>query len=252
MLTRIYWFAFVFISVFFVFNLQTPLASTTAHVDYDGKSLSVHADGATLGQLLSLIEEQTGVRFSYDTVSAETIVYANFENNTLADGVKRILSQFSHAIVYNESGHIRTVLVLERQMASLQHHRNQDEMNVSPQPMNEVPLDEGPENNLSDNDLSTAGSEEEAETLSVQIPGQGPDGHLPPPGGEPVLQSEVPPGAENQNQLPPSMQDQDAGNIALSKTGEQVFFQSEEIDRIPDDDLSEPPDVYEKGPGLVS
>lgn len=251
MLTRIYWVAFIFISVLFVVNLQTPLASTTAHVDYDGKSLSVHADGAALGQVLSLIEEQTDVRFSYDTISAETIVYANFENNTLADGIKRILSQFNHAMVYNGSGHIRKVLVLNRQMASLQRHRNQGEVNVS-QPMDEAPLAEAPENDLSDNDVSAEMHNNEAKAFSVQIPGQGPDGNSPPPGGEPSLPSQAPPGAENQSQLPPPLLDQDAENMALSNTEEQGFFQPDDIDRIPDDDLSEPPDVYEKGPGLVS
>jgi len=241
MLTRIYWFAFVFISVLFVTNLQTPLASTTAHVNYDGKRLSVRANGIALGQVLSMVEKQTGVRFSYDTISAETIVYANFENNTLADGIKRILSQFSHAMVYNGSGHIRTVLVLGRQMASLQSHRTQGELYVS-QPVDEVP----------DNDVSAAIQDEEAEASSVQTPGQGPDGHFPPPGGEPSLPSEAPPGAENQSQLPPPLLDQDAENIALSNTEEQVFFQSGDIDRVPDADVSEPPDVYEKGPGHVS
>lgn len=244
MLTRIYWFAFVFISVLFVANLQTPLASTTAHVNYDGKRLSVRADGVVFGQVLSMVEKQTGVRFSYDNISAETIFYANFENNTLADGIKRILSQFNHAMVYNGSGHIRTVLVLHRQMASLGNHRNQGELYVS------QPVDEVPENDLSDNDVSAAIQDEEAEAFSELTPGQTPDGHLLPPGVEPSIPTQAPPGAENHLLQTPL--DQDTENIALSNTEEQVFFQLDDINRVPDDDLSDLPDVYEMGPGLVS
>ena len=250
MLTRIYWFAFVFISVCFVANLQTPLASTTAHVDYDGKRLSVRSDGVALEQVLSLVEEQTGVRFSYDTISAETIVYANFENNTLADGIKRILSQFNHAMVYDGSGHIRTVLVLDRQMASLQRHRNQGEVNL-PQPVDDVP-----ENDISDNDVSAAIHDEETEVLSVQTPGQRPDGHLSPPGGEPSLPSEVPPGAEIQSPLPPPLLDQGSESNPSSNTEDQVFSQSDDQtddqNRVPDDNVSGPPDVHDMSTSPVS
>lgn len=118
MLTRISWFTFVLISLFFIANLQIPAAATIAHVDFDGKRLSVHADGVALGQLLSTMAEQTGVQFSYDDLVADIVIYANFDSSPLPDGIRRILSQFNHAVIYDRSGQVKYVLVLRRQGAS--------------------------------------------------------------------------------------------------------------------------------------
>ena len=190
MLARMYWFALVLISIYLIINVQAPSASTTARVDYDGKRLSVHADGVALGELLSMVEKQTGVRFSYDDSLAETIVYANFENNVLADGIKRILSQLNHAIVYDGSGDIRTVLIVGCQMASLESQGNQEELYAS-QPENDISV--------------TLSEQEEAMPFSVQGPGQEPDVHLLPPGAETPIPLQIPPGAEVPipAQLPP-------------------------------------------------
>ncbi len=191
MLTKTCWFTFILMSISLIINLQSPIASTTADVKYDGKRLSVQADGVALGQLLSEVEKQTGVRFSYDDFLAETVVYANFENNTLADGIKRILSQLNHAIVYDGSGDIRTVLVVDRQMASLQSQRNQGELYAS-QPENDISV--------------TLSEQEEAVLFSEHGPGQEPDVHLLPPGAEAPISLQVPPGADdvpNPAQLPP-------------------------------------------------
>ena len=108
------------ISICFIFSTHSLQSATIAHVEFDGTRLSVRSEGIALGELLTLMEQQTGVRFSLDRMSAESIVYTNFENNSLAEGIKRILSQLNHAMVYDESGQIRTVLVLSRKTASLQ------------------------------------------------------------------------------------------------------------------------------------
>ena len=78
---KIYRFLIFLISIF---TLAVPqaLAVLPAQVNYDGERISVHADGVSLGQLLSLIEKQTGVQFSLNSLAAETIVHANFIINS--------------------------------------------------------------------------------------------------------------------------------------------------------------------------
>ena len=80
-----------------------------------------------------------------------------------------------------------------------------------------------------------------------QMPGQGPAGQLPPPGGGANLSSEIPPGAESQSPLPPPLLDQGSESNHSSNTEGQVFSQSDDQtddqNRVPDDNVSEPPDV---------
>ena len=128
MLTKIHWLTFVFIAICFIINPQSLTASTNAEVKYDGKQLSVHASGVSLDQLLTMVEKHTGIQFSYDDLAAETNVYANFDNNSLDEGVRRILLQFNYAVIYNGSGHIKNVLVLNRQMASSKNPADQTEL----------------------------------------------------------------------------------------------------------------------------
>jgi len=76
-----------------------------------------------------------------------------------------------------------------------------------------------------------------------QVPGQGPAGLSSPPGGGPNLPSQGPPGAEKQT-LPPPLLPQD--------TEVQVSPQPEDQNRVPDANLSGPPDVHNMNPGPVS
>ena len=205
--SRTCWFTFILLSISFIISFQNSSAATTARVDYDRNRLSVHADGIALGELLSMVEKQTGVRFSYDDLLAETIVYANFENNVLADGIKRILSQLNHAIVYDGSGGIRTVFIVGRQMASSESQRNQGKLYAS-QPENDISV--------------TLSEQEEAVPFSVQTPGQEPDVHLLPPGAEAPIPLQVPPGAELPipAQLPPGAGTTLPDQIAQGPSGE--------------------------------
>ena len=75
-----------------------------------------------------------------------------------------------------------------------------------------------------------------------QVPGQGPAGLSSPPGGEPNLPSEGPPGAEKQLLPPP---------LLLQDTEEQGSPQPDQ-NHVPDANLSEPPDVHNMNPGPVS
>jgi hypothetical protein len=232
MLTKIYWFTFVFIAISFITNPQSPTASTTADVKYDGKRLSVHADGVALGQLLSMVKKHTGIQFSYNELLAEMNVYANFENNVLPDGIRRILLQFNYAAIYDGSGHIKKVWVLNRQRGSSKSPVDQARLNTSQQEteINDMsgtfsdPVEAPPEDistTLPDPEQSSPFPEQvfEQGAKVLDIP-PGAEQHrayvdmIPPPGAEsvaPVVNQNLspPPGAEplapvvNQNLSPP-------------------------------------------------
>lgn len=202
-MTKIYWFTFVLISIAFMISPQSLPASTTADVEYDGKQVSVHANGVPLKQLLAMVEKHTGIQFSYDDWLAETNVYANFENNSLADGVRRILLQFNYATIYDESGQIKKILILKRQRASSKNSGDQIQLYASQQ---ETDINDKP-----DQAELPPLWEQPSEQFSEQISAMGPSGHdmpsganenvIPPPGEEalsPVVDPDVsaPPGAE--------------------------------------------------------
>ncbi len=223
---RNYWFTLVLVLLILSINVQGLSKSTNVRVDYDGKLLSVHAGGVALGQLLLMVEKRTGVQFSYDRLSAEKIVYADFENNSLVDGIKRILSQLNHAMLYDESGHVRTVLVLDRQLALREGPDKQRELYMS-QPNNDI--------------SETVLSKEKAEPLSGQGPGQGENSPPPPPPGpEDNVLLQGPPGAENR--LPPPLRGQSAESGFPSETAAQAFPPYPDQNRVPETSQSGSPD----------
>jgi hypothetical protein len=159
---KIYPVLIILISIFILAFPQAQAVLPT-QVDYDGERISVCADGVSLGQLLSLVEKQTGVQFFLNSLAAETIVYANFKNDSLSDGIKRILSKSNHAILYDGSGRIRTVFVFERQQALSKSFNNQKEQFYA---------------------------QKESESFSEQNPDQGPEGQRPPPWASQTLSPE--------------------------------------------------------------
>jgi hypothetical protein len=192
MLTKIHWFTFVLISIAFIINLQSPPASIAADVKYEGNRLSVHANGVPLEQLLSMVEKQTGIQFLYDDLLAETNVYANFENNSLDDGVRRILLQFNYAAIYNGLGYMKTVLVLNRQRASLKSPGNRIKLYAALQEtdINDIPDQlEPPPLDLS----VTLKDQEDARPFSEQLSEKGLSGHDMPPG---ATENVIPPPGE--------------------------------------------------------
>ena len=176
MSTKIHWLTFVFIATCFIINPQSSTASTSADVKYDGKRLSVHASGVPLEQLLSMVEKYTGIEFSYDDLLAKTNVYANFENNSLDEGVRRILLQFNYAVIYNGSGHMRTILVLDRRRASSKNPADQTELYASQQQtdIDDIPVSILEPVETPPNPISIALSDQEdAPPFSGEVTGQG-------------------------------------------------------------------------------
>ena len=213
MLTKIQWLAFVLISIAFIINPQNSTASTSPDVKYEGKRLSVHADGVVLDELLSMVAEQTGIQFSYDDLVADIDVYANFENSSLADGIRLILRQFNYAVIYDGSGHVKYVLVLNRQGAPSKIPADQTELyalqqdtdiNDTPEIFSEQPVQvEAPSDTISfpdpeqsspsSNQLSEQGTSEHDMSPAQYMP-PGAEYGIPPGGEAPlVVDPDLPP-----------------------------------------------------------
>ena len=207
MLKKIY--RFLILLSIFILAVTKALAATPAQVDYDGERISVLADGVSLGQLLPLVQKQTGVHFYWNRLlSDETIVYVNFKNSDLSDGIKRILSKFNHAMLYDGSSRICTVFVFDRQLALSKdstNHRAQYET----QDDTFMALNETEKSEAFQNDTFMAPNEtEENEALSDEIPDQGPEGLRPPPWvnvNEPPSPQGLPP--DSGNELASSLED---------------------------------------------
>jgi hypothetical protein len=81
-------------------------------VEVDGDRLSVHAEGIALDELLAVVEEVTGVEFTFTGSVATKKIFVDFRGLPLAKGIKKILHPLSCAAVYDDTGKIRKVVIL--------------------------------------------------------------------------------------------------------------------------------------------
>jgi hypothetical protein len=81
-------------------------------VEVDGDRLSVHAEGISLGELLEVVEEKTGIQFTFTGAGATKQIFVDFKGLPLAEGIKRILHPLSCAAVYDDMGKLRRVVIL--------------------------------------------------------------------------------------------------------------------------------------------
>jgi hypothetical protein len=238
----------VLIAILLATVCHSTALSSPARVDFDGKRISVAAPGISLGKLLSLVEKQTGVHFSLTAAVADTIVYVNFSNSTLTDGIRRILSHANHAMLYDGSGRIRSVIVFDRSSA----------FNAGSS-INLQPSESQPWHDMPENDTSVASYiPEETETPSVESPDQGPEGQRSPPGAD-VIISPQNTSPDSENKLPPPPVDVDGADNDSAKKDSQLQTRSvnpdaddtklsENFEKIPQPDESRVPQPDQKGP----
>lgn len=89
-------------------------ANSANPVEVDGDRLSVYAEGTTLGELLMLVEDLTGVQFTFDELVAESKIFLDFRGLLLSEGIKKIVYPLSSATIYDETSKLRRVIVLGR------------------------------------------------------------------------------------------------------------------------------------------
>lgn len=87
-------------------------ASGANPVGVHGDRLSVHAEGMALGELLMVVEDMTGVQFTFDELVAEKKIFLDFEGLPLSEGIKKIIYPLSYAAIYDDIGKLRKVIIL--------------------------------------------------------------------------------------------------------------------------------------------
>jgi hypothetical protein len=105
-------FAMLVLSVFISGDLCAANAANPVRVD--GDRLSVHAEGMSLGELLIAIEEKTGINFRFDELMTGKKVFVDFEGLPLSEGIKKIIYPLNCAAIYDETGKLRRVVILDR------------------------------------------------------------------------------------------------------------------------------------------
>ena len=80
----------------------------------DGNLLTVHAEGMSLGELLMVVEDMTGVQFAFNELIATEKIFLDFKGVPLPEAIKKIVRPLSFAAIYDGTGKLRKVIILGR------------------------------------------------------------------------------------------------------------------------------------------
>ena len=83
-------------------------------VEVMGDRMSVQVKGVPLGELLILVEDLTGVHFGFDELIAKRETFVDFEDLSVSEGIRKIIFPLSCAMIYDEMGKLRKVVILGR------------------------------------------------------------------------------------------------------------------------------------------
>jgi len=83
-------------------------------VEVIGDRMSVQVRGIPLGEVLIAVEDLTGVHFGFDELIAKRETFVDFEDLSLSEGIKKIIFPLSCAMIYDETGKLRKVVILGR------------------------------------------------------------------------------------------------------------------------------------------
>lgn len=89
-------------------------ANAESPVEVNGGRISVHADGIPLGELLTAVGAMTEVQFGFNESMAEEKVFVDFEGLPLPQGIKKIINPFNRAEIYDDTGKLCKVVILDR------------------------------------------------------------------------------------------------------------------------------------------
>jgi hypothetical protein len=92
--------------------LQASASKTRCQVGYIKDKLTVNVDNVTLGHLLAVIREKTGIEFVIDQGRSETPISIELGPLPVVEGVKRILSHSNHALLFGTNNKLIKVIIL--------------------------------------------------------------------------------------------------------------------------------------------
>lgn len=219
-------FAMLVLSVFISGNVCAANGANPVRVD--GDRLSVHAEGMFLGELLTVIEDMTGVQFTFDELVATDKIFLDFKDLPLTKGIKKIIYPHSYARIYDKTGKLRKVIILGRWKDSGVRAR-MERGNESPQSLRAGPLGSISFKPKGDSYSSTTSQGRPLVKRPVQFDapsGNGPpntqnkipedlpvpsvegSGHLPVPDSEGAVMEPLPVGQASPEGRPPNIRDE--------------------------------------------
>jgi len=83
------------------------------HVECDSDYIAVDIKEVPLKDLLSLVQEQSGIWFRGDETLLKRSVTIQFDKMTMTDGLKRILLSVNHAMVFDKAGKLRGIVLVD-------------------------------------------------------------------------------------------------------------------------------------------
>ena len=89
------------------------ITSAFANVKVEGDRISVDAKGIALGELVKEIKNSTGIEFELSKTLMEKKISVSFKELSLPEGLKKIIDPLNYAVVYDPSGMISKVIIID-------------------------------------------------------------------------------------------------------------------------------------------
>jgi hypothetical protein len=105
--------------------------SSPPRVAVVGDRISVQASGTPLGEVLTNIEQITGIEFEVDEGLLEEKIFVDFKELSLPEGIGKLLPSNSHAIIYDSSGKIDKVVIVARDKSADMIRRKANDQNAA-------------------------------------------------------------------------------------------------------------------------
>ena len=98
----------------FLFPSSSLASEIKRGIDYAENHLSAHVFRGKLGEVLLAVTEKAKIKFLLNEAIAKEEVSISFERLPLQEGVKKILHQFSYAMIFDSSGQLKSVFVWKK------------------------------------------------------------------------------------------------------------------------------------------
>jgi hypothetical protein len=207
-----YWIAIVLLfEALFIRSSGPPLLHAAGHSEAPAFSLDVR--GAPLGEVLKKISDDTGYQITVDSEWAGWPVSGSFKNLPVNLGLRRILSNLNHSIVFNDADH-RIAIVIKASPDDETPKAGAAPIAVNRHPPGESNPREAPSGDLTrPRDKSAVPPEEPEQTGKTQSQAKEPPGHQPKvdpddregaPPGEPARKAVASKDIRAPNSLPPA------------------------------------------------
>lgn len=109
-------FATCLLVLFFCLAAFSVASPGTGEMDlrFDGRNMSAEIQGAPLRDILEKLKKEKGIWFKCDASLLEETVSIKFEDLPLQKGLRRIFSNVSHCLVFDQDEEVRGVFILDK------------------------------------------------------------------------------------------------------------------------------------------